>query len=81
MTTFLIRAEVIYKQACIMLLFTPCMERCGHTNCLCIPIDREESNEGRLKKSPWRSHMPGFLNHFCADVCVCVRPPPEAMNN
>ena len=23
-------------------LFTPCMECCGHANCLCIPIDREE---------------------------------------
>ena len=28
-----------------MYLFIPCMEYCGHANCLHIPFDREESNE------------------------------------
>ena len=32
-----------------MLLFTPCMECCGHINCLRIPINREESNERKDK--------------------------------
>ena len=33
-----------------MLLLTPCMECCGHTNCLHIPMDNEESNEGKDKR-------------------------------
>ena len=33
-----------------MFLFTPCMECCGHVNCLRIPIDREESNERKDKR-------------------------------
>ena len=31
-------------------LFTPCMECCGHANCLRIPIDREESNVRKDKR-------------------------------
>ena len=31
------------------------LECCGHANCLRIPIDREESNERKVKESPLRS--------------------------
>ena len=31
-------------------LFTPCMECCGDTSCLRIPIDREESNVRKDKR-------------------------------
>ena len=31
-------------------LFAPCMECCGDASCLCIPIDREESNVRKDKR-------------------------------
>ena len=41
--------------AYITSLFALCMECCGDTSCLRIPIDREESNVRRTKESPWHS--------------------------
>ena len=36
------------------------MECCGHANCLCISINREESNVRKDKESPWCSRK---INH------------------
>ena len=42
---------VHYKTAgALTSLFTPCMECCGDTSCLRIPIDREESNARKDKR-------------------------------
>ena len=45
--------EVIYNYkiaGALLYLFTPCMECCGHANCLCISFDREYSNERKDKR-------------------------------
>ena len=42
--------EAIYKLKQQARINVPGMECCGHANCLCIPIDREESNERKDKR-------------------------------
>ena len=50
-TLIFLKCLIHYKTAgALTFLFTPCMECCDHTNCLHIPMDKEESNLRKDKR-------------------------------
>ena len=69
--TIILKRLIHYKTVDMLTsLFTLCIECCGHANCLCIPIDREESNVRKDKRITMAQSSEQFRKSDTATCCL-----------